>query len=151
MTKILMVCLGNICRSPLAHGIMANKLNTKNYYVDSAGTASYHIGSKPDRRSIEVALNHGIEISHQRARQFVVADFDEFDYIYVMDRSNLSNILSLSRDDEDAKKVHLFLESNPNISDKNVPDPYYGDILDFENVFNIVDETCDIIASSLED
>jgi len=146
-----MVCLGNICRSPLAHAIMANKLNAKNYYIDSAGTASYHIGSKPDRRSIEVALNHGIEISHQRARQFMVSDFDEFDFIYVMDRSNLNNILSLSRDDKDSKKVHLFLESNPNILDKNVPDPYYGDISDFENVYNIIDKTCDIIASTLEE
>ncbi len=92
MTRILMVCLGNICRSPLAHGILQSKLNDANFYVDSAGTAAYHIDNQPDYRSIKVAKNNGLDISTQSARQFKVSDFDTFDYIYAMDESNYSNI-----------------------------------------------------------
>jgi protein-tyrosine phosphatase len=88
MTLILMVCLGNICRSPLAHGILKSKLNNANFYVDSAGTSDYHIGKQPDYRSIKVAKNHGLDMSSQRARQFKVLDFESFNYIYAMAQSN---------------------------------------------------------------
>jgi protein-tyrosine phosphatase len=149
MTRILMVCLGNICRSPLAHGILESKLNTSKFYVDSAGTAAYHVGHQPDRRAIKVAKNNNIDISHQTARQFKASDFDTFDYIYVMDASNYTNIISLARNNSDIGKVKLFLEENSNVSNKNVPDPYYGDMSDFEYVFNLIETTSVIIAKRL--
>ncbi len=149
MTRILMVCLGNICRSPLAHGILESKLNTSKFYVDSAGTAAYHVGHQPDRRSIKVAKNNNIDISRQTARQFKASDFDKFDYIYAMDASNYTNIISLARNNSDIGKVKLFLEENPNISNKNVPDPYYGDMSDFEYVFDLIETTSTIIAKRL--
>ena len=111
MTRILMVCLGNICRSPLAHGIMQSKLPENHFYVDSAGTAAYHIGNAPDKRSIAVAKKHGLDISSQSARQFKVSDFDTFDFIYAMDQSNYNNIISLARNPNDIEKVRLFLEA----------------------------------------
>ncbi|MCT4628672.1 low molecular weight protein-tyrosine-phosphatase [Winogradskyella sp.] len=150
MTRILMVCLGNICRSPLAHGILESKLNNQLFYVDSAGTAAYHVGNKPDHRSIQVALNNDIDISTQSARQFKVSDFDTFDFIYAMDSSNYNNIISLARNNEDLGKVKLFLEENTQISNKNVPDPYYGDISDFEYVFDIIEATSTIMAKKLQ-
>ena len=142
MTHILMVCLGNICRSPLAHGILQSRLNDANYYVDSAGTADYHIGKQPDYRSIKVAKNHGLDISSQRARQFKVSDFESFDYIYAMDQSNHTIITSLAKASADIEKVKLFLKINTSIADKNVPYPYYGDLSDFEYVYNLMDDTC---------
>lgn len=144
-----MVCLGNICRSPLAHGIMQSKLPEDYFYVDSAGTAAYHIGNSPDKRSIAVAQKNDIDISTQSARQFKVSDFDTFDYIYAMDHSNYTNIISLARHNDDIEKVKLFLEANPSIQNKNMPDPYYGDQSDFEYVYNIVNETCDILVKAL--
>lgn len=98
-----MVCLGNICRSPLAEGILKAKTNPENVFVDSAGTAAYHVGNEPDKRSIEVAHIFGIDIAHQKARKFVVNDFDTFDVIYVMDESNYQNILILARNEVDVK------------------------------------------------
>jgi len=105
--KILMVCLGNICRSPLAEGILKSKSN--NLYVDSAGTAGYHIGKKPDLRSIEIGRIHNIDISDQRARQFSSTDFSKFDKIYAMDNDNYSKIISLANNQEDIDKVDLIL------------------------------------------
>tara|TARA_R110002050_G_scaffold233437_1_gene369310 strand:+ start:610 stop:1050 length:441 start_codon:yes stop_codon:yes gene_type:complete len=144
-----MICLGNICRSPLAHGIMESKLPEDHFYVDSAGTAAYHIGNAPDRRSIAVAKKYGLDISTQSARQFKVSDFDTFDYIYAMDSSNYDNIISLARNNTDIKKVRLFLDANPSIQNKNMPDPYYGEQDDFEYVYKLVNETCDILAKAL--
>ena len=149
MTRILMVCLGNICRSPLAHGIMESKLPEDHFYVDSAGTAAYHIGNIPDRRSIAVAKKYGLDISTQSARQFTVADFDAFDYIYAMDSSNYNNIISLARNNTDIKKVQLFLDANPSVQNKNMPDPYYGEQDGFEYVYKLVNETCEIIVKAL--
>jgi protein-tyrosine phosphatase len=146
MTRILMVCLGNICRSPLAHGILQSKLSEDHFYVDSAGTAAYHIGNAPDTRSIAVAKNNGIDISSQSARQFKVSDFDTFDYIYAMDQSNYTNIISLARNNSDIGKVKLFLEANDASINKNIPDPYYGDLSDFENVFTLINDTCNILS-----
>lgn len=149
MTSILMVCLGNICRSPLAHGVMQSKLSKENFYIDSAGTAAYHVGNPPDKRSILVAKQNGLDISAQSARQFKVSDFDTFDYIYAMDQSNYNNIISLARHSNDIEKVKLFLEANPFVKNKDMPDPYYGGQNGFEHVYNLVNETCDILAKSL--
>lgn len=150
MTNILMVCLGNICRSPLAEGILKSKLPSDKFSIDSAGTSNYHIGSLPDKRSIQIGKEFDIDITDQRGRQFVVSDFDKFDLIYAMDNSNHRNILKLARNDEDKQKVKLILnEVYPN-QDYDVPDPYTGGIEGFKNVFMMLDEACDIIASKLK-
>ncbi|WP_299127690.1 low molecular weight protein-tyrosine-phosphatase [uncultured Winogradskyella sp.] len=149
MISLLVVCLGNICRSPLAHGILQHQLPEDKFYVDSAGTAAYHIGNTPDPRSIKVAKAHNIDISSQSARQFKVSDFDNFDYIYAMDKSNYNNIISLARTNEDHHKVKLFLDENETATNKNVPDPYYGNIDDFLDVFNLLQETSNVITKKL--
>ena len=133
---VLMVCLGNICRSPLAHGVFQELVTDQNIKVDSAGTANYHTGASPDPRSREIAAKNGIDISHQQARQFVVEDFDQFDYIYVMDHSNQQNVLRLARNDQDRAKVHLLL------GDAEVEDPYYGGEEGFSIVFNKIQKAC---------
>lgn len=149
MQKILMVCLGNICRSPLAQGILESKVDADLVYIDSAGTAAYHVGNLPDKRSIEVAKKYDINITDQRARKFAVKDFDEFDYIYVMDDSNYQNILILARNAADEKKVKMILnETHPN-KNLSVPDPYYGGNQGFEKVYNMLDEACEIITDKL--
>lgn len=149
MTKILMVCLGNICRSPLAEGILKSKLPSDSFIVDSAGTANYHTNNPPDKRSIAVAKKYGLNISHLKGRQFCVSDFDIFDIIYVMDESNYNNVVALARNDQDASKVKFILnEIYPN-QNYSVPDPYYGGNDGFENVYKMLDEACSIIADSL--
>ncbi|WP_291960537.1 low molecular weight protein-tyrosine-phosphatase [Maribacter sp.] len=147
--NVLMVCLGNICRSPLAEGILKSKISTSNVHVDSAGTGGYHIGNAPDPRSIKVAKEHGIDISSQVCRKFVVSDFDAFDIIYAMDKSNYGNIIKLARNKIDAAKVKLLLNEISPI-DNEVPDPYYDAEDGFENVFQMIDQACDIIAARLE-
>ena len=140
-----MVCLGNICRSPLAEGILKSKTTKHQIFVDSAGTAAYHIGNQPDERSIMVAKKHGIDISKQRARKFTTTDFDNFDLIYAMDENNFHDILKLSRNNSDKQKVKMILnEIHPN-TNNSVPDPYYGGNEGFENVFQMLDEACEII------
>ena len=149
MIKILMVCLGNICRSPLAEGILNSKLASDEFLVDSAGTSNYHIGDLPDRRSIEIARINQIDITNQRGRQFSVIDFDIFNFIYVMDSSNYENVIRLARNQKDIDKVKLILnELYPN-ENMDVPDPYYGGSDGFENVFNLLDDACDIIVDKL--
>jgi len=135
--KILMVCLGNICRSPLAHGIMEHLAQQKglNWEIDSAGTGNWHIGAQPDRRSIAVARRHGIDISGQTCRQFEVADFERFDQILVMDYSNLNDVKALARNEEEHKKISLFLK------DKIVPDPYHDDD-QFDLVYQMIMKRC---------
>ena len=143
-----MVCLGNICRSPLAEGILKSK--TKNLEVDSAGTAGYHIGKQPDIRSIDIAKKHNIDLTSQRARQFSTRDFDNFDKIYVMDNDNYSKIISLARNQEDMDKVDLILnEINPK-EYKSVPDPYYGGDEGFQNIYNLLETSCEVIAKKYE-
>lgn len=151
--NILMVCLGNICRSPLAQGIMEKKIKThdvKNTTVDSAGTAAYHVGEKPDLRSIETAKKHGIDITNQQARQFIADDFKKFDKIYVMDNSNLSNVAALARNEKDLKKVELILNTVFPGEEASVPDPYYGGKDGFENVYQLLDTACEKIVASLK-
>ena len=143
-----MVCLGNICRSPLAEGILQSKVSSS-IFVDSAGTAAYHVGNLPDERSIEVARKYGIDLTNQRARKFSVNDFDEFDYIYAMDESNYQNIILLARNKEDEQKVQMILNVVHLNKKLPVPDPYYGGKQGFENVFQMLDEACEIIANKI--
>ncbi|MBO6829971.1 low molecular weight protein-tyrosine-phosphatase [Allomuricauda sp.] len=147
-TKVLMVCLGNICRSPLAEGILRSKVDSDKVLVDSAGTAGYHIGNPPDKRSIAVAQKYGLDISHQRCRKFSRLDFLEFDLIYVMDRSNFSDVAQLASNAQEAQKVKLLL-SEVDLDLQEVPDPYYGGADGFENVYQMVDQACEAIAKKL--
>lgn len=147
--KILMVCLGNICRSPLAEGILASKLPNEKFIVDSAGTGSWHVGHSPDKRSIAVAQKNGLCIDGQKGRQFKNSDFDEFDYIYVMDNSNYRDVIHLAKTPGHKNKVHLIL--NELFPDENVdvPDPYFGVSNGFDTVYQMLDEVTDIIARKL--
>ena len=146
--KILMVCLGNICRSPLAEGIMRSKLPS-NFEVDSAGTISMHQGNLPDRRSISTALAHGIDLSEQRSRPIKVSDLDYFDHIFCMDKNNLRDVLSMTKTNEQRKKVQLILDILHDSDLKEVPDPYYGGIDGFEKVYQMLDKACTILAREL--
>jgi protein-tyrosine phosphatase len=149
--NILMVCLGNICRSPLAEGIMKEKVSKYQLdaEVDSAGTAAYHSGERPDPRSIAVARKNGIDITCQRARKFKPDDFQLFDRIYAMDDSNFYDLVSMARTPEEAAKVKMIMkETHPN-ENRSVPDPYYGGKDGFDNVFEMLDKACEKIASDL--
>jgi len=139
-----MVCLGNICRSPLAHGVMEQmaKDNGLDWEVDSAGTGNWHVGESPDPRSTRTAARHGIDISGQVCRLFKVNDFDIYDHIFVMDKNNLHDIMAKARNAEEEKKVKLLL------GDKIVPDPYYDDS-QFEPVFQMVEAGCKLLIKQL--
>jgi protein-tyrosine phosphatase len=144
--KILMVCLGNICRSPLAEGILKHKITQHNldWEVDSAGTGAYHAGDLPDSRSIAVAQKYGIDITDQRARQIKLSDFKEFDRIFVMDASNYRNVLSLAKTEAQKAKVELIRNLVKPDWNEQVPDPYWGDD-GFENVYQMLDEACEML------
>ncbi len=139
-----MVCLGNICRSPLAHGIMAHMVREAglDWEIDSAGTGDWHVGHAPDHRSIAVAKTNGIDISAQRAQFFVPDLFEKYDRIFVMDRNNYKDVLALSTSEEHSGKVSLFLD------DDIVPDPYY-DSDQFEPVFRMIEARCKILIDEL--
>lgn len=146
-----MVCLGNICRSPLAEGILKSKVNLQDFFVDSAGTSAFNQGELPDYRSILIAEKYGIDITNQRSRPFKISDFDNFDIIYAMDKSNYINILDFARDETDRQKVKLIL-TEVNLHQKlEVPDPYHESEQGFEHVFKMLDEACEIIANKLKD
>lgn len=134
--KILMVCLGNICRSPLAEGILRSKISDASQ-IDSAGTGDWHAGEHPDRRAIRVAQKHGVDISGLRARQIQTGDFDRFDLIFAMDRSNYDKLIGMTPEPEKRAKVRLIM------GDSDVPDPYWGDESDFEEVFSLLDSATD--------
>jgi len=147
--KILFVCLGNICRSPLAEGILRYKANEDNLdiTVDSAGTSNYHIGQSPDPRAISVAYAKGIDISNQKARQFRLKDFEDFDYIIAMDKSNYSELLDLAGNTQNTKKIKLYMNFAYPDSNIDVPDPYYDGR--FEEVFSLLNEATDKIIEKL--
>lgn len=142
--KILMVCLGNICRSPLAHGILEHLVKEKNlnWEIDSAGTGNWHIGEKPDRRSIAVAQKYGVDITNQSCRQFDITDFEKYDHILTMDQNNLSDVISLANGDAGVEKVRLFLKNGI------IPDPYYDDN-QFEPVYLMIEKRCKEIITEL--
>lgn len=140
--KVLMVCLGNICRSPMADGWLRHKATELGLpiEVDSAGTANYHVGTAPDSRMRRWSKEAGVSIDNLRARQFSVHDFDQFDIIFAMDQSNMRNILSLARSEEDSLKVRLFLNELHPGKNEEVPDPYYGTDSDFKHVVSLLEE-----------
>ncbi len=146
-----MVCLGNICRSPLAHGILNHKVKKAKLkvVVDSAGTGSWHIGSSPDIRSINTANKYGIDISNQKARQITKEDLDRFDVIYVMDNQNQKDVVSLCSNEKQKNKIKLILNQQSNQSIKSVPDPYYDEMDGFEYVYNLLNEACQEITNKL--
>ncbi len=138
---ILVVCLGNICRSPLAEAIVREHLENAglSVRVDSAGTGNWHVGEAPDRRAIRAAQENNIRIDHLRARQFTRNDFETFDLIFAMDRTNYSDLLAMARSADERAKVHLFLEFAGVTSPLDVPDPYYGTQDDFYRVYDLLD------------
>jgi protein-tyrosine phosphatase len=145
--KILMVCLGNICRSPLAEGILQHKADKLglNWQVDSAGTAGYHVGEPPHKLSIKVAKHNGIDISQQQCRQFVKEDMLRYDKIYVMDGSNYNDVRTTSAELWDESKVDLLLNELYPHQNKNVPDPWYGEEDGYHKVFEMIDKACEEI------
>lgn len=146
--KILMVCLGNICRSPLAEGIMKAKA-PKDFLIDSAGTISLHEGEHPDKRAIKTAAHHGIDISKQRSRPITAKDFEIFDKVYCMDADILADVVSKAESENQRQKVSLFLETLGDHQNIEVPDPYWGDMKDFEDVFQLLDHGCDAILKQI--
>lgn len=153
MTKVLFVCLGNICRSPLAealflkHAAEADVLS--HFEVDSAGTSGLHSGESADPRTRRNASAHGIQIPH-KSRQFMVSDFDRFDIIYTMDRSNMANVLSLARNETDKNKVRMLLDDCPGHFGQEVPDPWFGGEEGFEQVFNLLDLAAFAVCEKLQ-
>ncbi len=152
--KVLFVCLGNICRSPLAEGVFRKAVSDRGldpyFEIDSAGTGSWHVGEPPDRRMAATAQKHGVSLDGQRARQFSRRDLEYYDHIFVMDKDNLQDVLFLDHDDRSGYKVRLFREFDPEPGDYQVPDPYYGGAQGFENVYRIVERTSKRLLDALE-
>lgn len=144
-----MVCLGNICRSPLAEGILKSKTDPDRVFVDSAGTGNWHVNSPPDKRSVAIAQEYNLDITDQRGRQFTKKDFKEFDIIYVMDQSNKENVLALAESEADHSKVKLILDEIFPGENVEVPDPYYGGDSGFQDVYEMLDKACDKIVTRL--
>jgi len=144
-----MVCLGNICRSPLAEGILKAKIDTDKVQVDSAGTGGWHIGELPDSRSIDIAKKHGLDITDQRGKKFSAYDFETYDYIFVMDNSNYRDVIRMANNDSEKQKVRLILDEIFPGENVDVPDPYYGGDHGFENVYQMLDQACEKIVSHI--
>lgn len=148
-TKILMVCLGNICRSPLAEGILTTMVDANLVEVSSAGTGGWHVGSQPDPRSIAVANKNNIDITYQRGKQFSTYDYEIYDHIFVMDASNYKDVIKLANTDTERAKVSMILEELFPGEKVDVPDPYYGGDTGFDNVFGMLYTACEKIVSRL--
>jgi protein-tyrosine phosphatase len=150
--KLLFVCLGNICRSPIADGVMRKLAQDANlnWVIDSAGTSNYHIGEAPDIRAQRIAQKYNVDLSILKARQFSVNDFDEFDYIFAMDSQNYQDIIKLARDENDILKVELFLNRLDPGMNRGVTDPWFNDVL-FEPVFLEIEKTCKVILKDMRD
>lgn len=149
--NILMVCLGNICRSPLAEGILRKHLDSAGIRarVDSAGTIGFHAGEAPDHRSVQTAASYGVDISGLKARKVVQDDFSNFDLILAMDFNNYRDLLAMAKTDEEADRVHRILDYAGMDENGEVPDPYYGNLNDFEHVYRLLDEACALIIKRL--
>lgn len=147
-----MVCLGNICRSPLAQGILEKKSKESNLniYVDSAGTGGWHVGSSPDLRSINIAKKYNIDISDQKARKFSTYDFQEFDKIFVMDNNNYRDLIRLCSNKKEWNKIQLILKNIDPENNTSVPDPYYGEEDGFEKIYRLLEKACSEIISKIE-
>jgi len=142
MVKVLFVCMGNICRSPTAHGVFRQLVHEEGLAevveIDSAGTHAYHVGNPPDRRAQSTAITRGIDLSDLRARQVDTGDFTQYDYVIAMDQENYIS-LSQQCPDEHVEKIYLFMDFAPQMRTREVPDPYYGGAQGFERVFDLVD------------
>lgn len=151
--KLVFVCLGNICRSPTAEGIFIHKVKEaglENYfYIDSAGTSAYHIGESANSKSQATANKHGIHLP-SKARRFEYADLEEFDLILAMDSENLSNIKQLDRKNRFEHKIKMMRAFDPTPDTGEVPDPYYGGLQGFENVFQVLERSCDALLEELQ-
>ncbi len=147
MIRVLFVCMGNICRSPVAEGVFRRMLEgvglTGKIYVDSAGTHSYHTGAPPDTRSQATAMRRGVDLRDIRARKVTVADFADFDYVLAMDRDNLQHLLALCEEPELRRRVQLFMDYAPDLPEREVPDPYYGGPHGFERVMDLIEEAAE--------
>ena len=152
-TRVLFVCLGNICRSPLAEGVFKSLVQARglvaHYRIDSAGTGAWHVGEGPDSRSIAVALKNGVRLTGQ-ARQVAPLDFGDFDYVIAMDRQNLRDLTALARRHEGGAALHLLREFDPDPGDRQVPDPYYGGDDGFDHVYEMVLRACAGLLDALE-
>lgn len=151
--KILMVCLGNICRSPLAEGILRQRLTDAgitHVEVDSAGTSGYHNGENPDPRSVQNAKKNGVDISSLISRKFIAADFERFDRIFVMDKSNHADVMAMAKNEEHRGKVDLLLNVAAPGKNKAVPDPWYGGDEGFQQVFDLLDEACAALVDEIK-
>ena len=151
--KIVFVCLGNICRSPTAEGMFQHLVNERGlqpyFYIDSAGTSAFHIGEPANSKSQQVANQHGVKLP-SRARRFEAADLEEFDLIFAMDRENLENIKQLDSRNQYSEKIKLLREYDSQPGNGEVPDPYYGGMDGFQNVFDIVKRSCEALLDELE-
>lgn len=151
--RVLFVCLGNICRSPLAEGLFQQKVIdaglADRIEVDSAGTGGWHVGAPPDERMRATASRRGTDLGALRARQLERADLDEYDHVFVMDKANLHDTLSLDPEGDHGTRVRLFREFDPEPEDYQVPDPYYGGAHGFDRVYDIADRTTDAILERL--
>jgi protein-tyrosine phosphatase len=147
-----MVCLGNICRSPLAEGILKSKVKIENLDVEvhSAGTAAYHVGESADPRSVKVAQKNSIDLRSHVGRQFQTSDFDRYDLIYSMDSSNYADIIGKARTGSDKSKVKMLMNELYPGENFDVPDPYFGGSSGFDDVFRMIDQACDIIVDKLK-